>query len=331
MADIFLVPFNPAKPQLWPALGTMPYIASISDSDQCYALIKEWLENCQAKHTCHPNTAVPLPTRLIEVGADDSIPQLVATNGQDGNYITLSYVWGQVSKGNTTKGNLQERLDNGISLNSLCKTHADAISITRKLGFKYLWIDALCIVQDDRQDWEAEAAQMCQIYRRASLTLAATSSKSGDDGIFSRRPFELLARYAIVCALKPTGDDKEADDDIIMLVSSQELDPNDPDDMIDTKLLVEDAEGYNGPFVLVRKPVLSHGVYFKAFHKYYTTESFPLETRAWCFQERLLSNRIVHFGKDELVWECNSAINCECGRHSQRRRPITAPNVPQAF
>ena len=229
-----------------------------------------------------------------------------------GEYVTLSYVWGGVDKGITTKENLPQRYGS-ISLDSLCKTDQDAITVTRRFGFEYLWIDALCIIQDDKSDWEKESAKMCNIYRDSVLTLVASSSTRGDQGMFSARPRRFLAETAVICGLRKKEDPAdEADYDIDLIVSKLEADPEQPNEMLDTALLIEDAADFNGPFVLVRKPVLSHGLDAGQYHKYYTSEDFPLEDRAWCFQERILSTRIVHFAKEELVWECNYGIACEC-------------------
>ncbi len=70
-------------------------------------------------------------------------------------------------------------------MEQLPKTIRDAISVTKGLGFKYLWVDRLCIVQDDRQDWEDQASQMCDIYERATLTLAALGD-SDSSGLYPK-------------------------------------------------------------------------------------------------------------------------------------------------
>jgi hypothetical protein len=58
----------------------------------------------------------------------------------------------------------------------------------RKLGIRCLWIDSLCIIQDDRDDWYREAANMRQIYQNIMLTLAATDSTDGSHGLFRSPP-----------------------------------------------------------------------------------------------------------------------------------------------
>ncbi|KAI4641858.1 uncharacterized protein J4E79_011629 [Alternaria viburni] len=70
----------------------------------------------------------------------------------------------------------------GIPWDELTQTFQDAITISRKVGIPYVWIDSLCIVQDDQEDWAKEASRMASVYKYAYLVIAATSSKNGDDG-----------------------------------------------------------------------------------------------------------------------------------------------------
>lgn len=72
-------------------------------------------------------------------------------------------------------------------MDTLPQNFQDAIITVRTLGLRYLWIDALCIIQDSAQDWEHEAAQMGTVYNSAYLTIAATSASSSSNG-FLKRP-----------------------------------------------------------------------------------------------------------------------------------------------
>ena len=71
-------------------------------------------------------------------------------------------------------------------MNQLPRTFKDAIAITKELGYRYLWIDSLCIVQDSVEDWTQESGYMAQIYGNAMLNLAACGSSS-DAGCFEVR------------------------------------------------------------------------------------------------------------------------------------------------
>ena len=86
----------------------------------------------------------------------------------------------------TTKSNLVSSLA-GFSETELPQTLQDAIHVVSKLDIQYIWIDALCIVQDDINDWEKEAIQMSSIFQNAYVTIAATAAQSSSDG-FLRRP-----------------------------------------------------------------------------------------------------------------------------------------------
>jgi len=62
-----------------------------------------------------------------------------------------------------------------------------AVEITRRLGVRYLWIDCLCIIQDDEQDWRREAASMGKVYKNSLLTISATAAEGNSQGCFARR------------------------------------------------------------------------------------------------------------------------------------------------
>lgn len=120
--------------------------------------------------------------RLLDLSADD--PRLIVPEeGQVPPYLALSHCWGGGSPLRTMKANAEQHYV-GINKNDLPKTFQDAIIVTKTLGFQYLWIDSLCIVQDDAEDWAREAAKMADIYETASLTIAATWARNGDAGCF---------------------------------------------------------------------------------------------------------------------------------------------------
>lgn len=104
----------------------------------------------------------------------------------DGKYLALSYCWGTGLSVKTTTANFQQ-MKMRIQLAALPQTLQDAIFITRKLGVRHIWIDSLCIVQDDKADWAREAATMSNVYSKSLCTIAALSSSSCDDGILKGR------------------------------------------------------------------------------------------------------------------------------------------------
>ena len=76
----------------------------------------------------------------------------------------------------------------GIPWAEIPPTLRDAILFAHHLGVDYIWIDALCILQDQLSDWMKEAAQMASVYRNSLLTLSATSSPDVSAGIFNPAP-----------------------------------------------------------------------------------------------------------------------------------------------
>ena len=95
---------------------------------------------------------------------------------QDTRYLALSHCWGTAHGGHvprTTKATLSDRLVS-IDWEELSKTFQDALIITRGLGMRYIWIDSLCIVQDDKEDFETECAKMGLVYSKAHCTIAVS-------------------------------------------------------------------------------------------------------------------------------------------------------------
>ncbi|KAI4205831.1 MAG: hypothetical protein LQ350_000016 [Teloschistes chrysophthalmus] len=149
-----------------------------------------------------PEPRLPrLPRRVIDVGSagGSEAIRLIDSGNVPGNYIVLSHCWGSGTKGairNESKllqGNM-ESLQRGIDFESLANNFKDAITATRKLQARYLWIDALCIIQDSPSDWARESAHMDEIYGNAYLTLAATSAKSSNDGFLRDYEFPVAIR-----------------------------------------------------------------------------------------------------------------------------------------
>ncbi|KAK2773887.1 heterokaryon incompatibility protein [Colletotrichum kahawae] len=142
----------------------------------------------EAGQSCAPRPRA-LPKRLIQVQNEDLAEEDVrlyqTKEGELGNYVALSYVWGGPQKITTTHSNLAQHLA-AISVKSLGKSIRDAITFVRALGIKYVWVDALCIVQDgDKID---EINNMGQIYRDAWLVIAAEASHKVEQGFLQEWP-----------------------------------------------------------------------------------------------------------------------------------------------
>ena len=123
----------------------------------------------------YPNLLLPetpsttLPARLIDIGLDDThIPRLVDTAGQTGCYVALSHYSNsrKSSEKRLTVSNMS-RLQQGIEPSETSSSVMDAINLTRSLGMRYLWVDTLCVFEDDLDS----LSKMSDIYRSAIVTI----------------------------------------------------------------------------------------------------------------------------------------------------------------
>lgn len=124
-------------------------LATSRGKNENLKVVRGWLEECQSHHSfCRrsEDTQTQLPTRLIEI-AEDGTAQLVETRGQVGQYVALSYCWGQHPEDNrsTTVYNVQTRLlAGGLPRDELPAAIRDAVSITEELGIKYICMFLKC-------------------------------------------------------------------------------------------------------------------------------------------------------------------------------------------
>ncbi|KAH7308324.1 heterokaryon incompatibility protein-domain-containing protein [Rhexocercosporidium sp. MPI-PUGE-AT-0058] len=158
-------------------------------SPACFDMISQWRRNCRDNHKiCSSDSEDPerMPTRVLDIGDQVTPPRLLVTKDEQEPYATLSYCWGDPAEFKqpiTTMSNLKHR-EEVLYLTTLPPVFQDAITITRKLGFRYLWIDSLCIIQDSTDDWNAEASEMQQCYKRSSANIIAAAAKNPTYGIF---------------------------------------------------------------------------------------------------------------------------------------------------
>jgi len=160
---------------------------------ESFRLAQHWLEECTTQHKgCPPYEAKPLPTRVVDVGTTDEpgqSPRLVIARGLVAPYAALSYCWGRPQQWTATRANISDMTTGaGIDLSAIAVTIKDAILATRLLGIRYLWVDALCIIQDDEEDKRAEISRMRDIYKDAYCTLVIESVKDSMDGFLRERP-----------------------------------------------------------------------------------------------------------------------------------------------
>jgi hypothetical protein len=148
-----------------------------------------------------------MPTRVIDVGTEADEPRLLITRGCTGRYITLSHCWGVHQPLVTTADTLDERR-RSIPMIALPPLLRDAVDVVRKLGFRYLWIDSLCILQGDRQDWENECGRMADVYANSALTIAGPGASSCFSTLLHARPRTQVRPFMIDVSVNagPAGD-----------------------------------------------------------------------------------------------------------------------------
>ncbi|KAJ4299158.1 hypothetical protein N0V90_004402 [Kalmusia sp. IMI 367209] len=135
--------------------------------------VRSWLSICTSKHSqCGQGIPKRLPTRILDISS--STIRLHDSQAGTARYACLSHCWGPGGGSKLLKATRDtlQGLHVEIPWDRLPRTFQDAIVFARELGLSYIWIDSLCIVQDDPDDWQREAARMASIYQNAFLTLA---------------------------------------------------------------------------------------------------------------------------------------------------------------
>jgi Heterokaryon incompatibility protein (HET) len=133
-----------------------------------------------------------IPFRVLDIsgyssGEGSSIQLVTGSSMVQGYYSTLSHRWGeQQIPLRTTKDSIEHHMSR-ISFSSLPRSFQDAVIVTSELGLRYLWIDALCIIQDDEDDWKTQASRMLDIYSNSLVTIAAHSAQNSSEGFLWRR------------------------------------------------------------------------------------------------------------------------------------------------
>lgn len=144
-----------------------------------------WLDRCVCEHdTCNEEqNGTFLPSRLIEIyesggkleGRLVSTEEPMETMCRSG-YFALSYCWG-TDRGKTVSKTTRDTLSmfqEGIDVATLPKTFRDAMFVVRKMKYHYIWIDSLCIVQDDPEDFVRECSMMGRIYANSLCTISVS-------------------------------------------------------------------------------------------------------------------------------------------------------------
>ncbi|CZR66282.1 uncharacterized protein PAC_16183 [Phialocephala subalpina] len=278
-------------------------------SDQNFGIAHNWIRDCCTEHdpaVCPALVDIELPTRLIDVGeaGHPKMLRLIETSkDQKAKYLALSHCWGPpgTKKLLTTSETLSSRLAS-IDINDMPPNFSDAVIITRRLGYRYLWIDSLCIIQDSKSDWETESQNMGNIYTNAAITLAAAAATSSEGGLLTKG-YEPLSddtlspkKWFLTDSIGRShiafmSDDKS---------KGQSISSNSEPQICRIKLNQSDS---------TRNIILDPLTEFSDLEEnwFRCTALGPLGLRGWCLQEKLLSRRILFYGKRQIYWQCASA------------------------
>jgi Heterokaryon incompatibility protein (HET) len=154
-------------------------------------LAQYWLGECLRKHQhCRLARNDFRPNRLLDVGLSGHSQtklRIIVPDDRGIEYCTLSHCWGGANDILRLTKDTMTSLIEGISIFTLPKTFQDAIRIAQSLGYRYLWIDSLCIVQDSREDWAQEANEMGSIFENSVCTIAAAAARNAHEGCFVAR------------------------------------------------------------------------------------------------------------------------------------------------
>ena len=261
------------------------------DQKEKQALIKSWLDLCVQEHSeeCRDRHGTEMEFKeliketyfgVIDV-ADMQLKALPIRKGMPELYVALSYVWGRKAHDEppyvTTRANVMTHILHGgleTAWDKLPRTIQDAILLVSRLGYRYIWIDSLCIVQDSDSSWQLNTRAMHLVYGNAHFTICAADGDSSA-GLGAVKP--------ILRAMRPAQSAREA----MASVNGVEYE----DAYNSQPISTECAPGVR---LMVTRPleaVVNDSVWNK---------------RAWTFQERILSRRCLVFAEGRVYFQCRS-------------------------
>jgi hypothetical protein len=251
----FLVPLREELEMAIPSFQARP----VQPEQVNIVQLRSWLALCEKHHEqcCEQKLQVEMSQglRLINVHS----MRLVETTSTQ-RYTTLSYCWGKTQFYCLSKENYEELTRSGLREKLLSKTIKEAIRLVSALGEDYIWIDALCIIQDSAEDWQMTAPLMDKIYGNSILTICAASGDDSEQGLSRAQK------------------------------SSRPLWQS-----------IQNCSGLN----LLAFQGLEERI-----------QHCPWNSRAWTFQERLLSRRCLIFVDDRVFFQCRKVtwseeLDCE--------------------
>ena len=211
-----------------------------------FETVKNWISLCQNKHTkvCSIEDPSFVPgLKLIDCITRDIIL------AEDKPYVAMSYVWGSGSEVSENLNKLPETLPNTIK---------DAIIVTKRLGYRYLWVDRYCIDQKNEEEKADQCGKMDLIYQNAELTIIAAAGKDPTYGLPGVSLRKRNAQHLTTCS------------------------------KIGKHFLISTQSWLKGE-----------------------VKETEWRTRAWTYQEALLSRRRLVFTEEQMYFECYGMYCCE--------------------
>lgn len=296
MSSIFLVQPDSSDD------GTIPNDADRNWNKQPYHLVdpavdwrvvRGWLHTCDTEHGTACSTTFskiwPMRPDMRLVDVQDMVLRWPVP---EGDYVVLSYVWGGAEKLQLPYPDRQE-IELWPYFNDLPKTIRNAITATRNMGFRYLWVDSLCI-QPRAGRYSVAGASMSSSLRRE--VLRRNDDARATDVAAQFDDMTMIYGMASVCIVAAQG--HSAHDGLCGVLNEQynkyghlQAFANDP------------RPGFKFQ-TRSRGPVLHHG---------YAVQSMPLPgsiaktkwaSRGWCLQEQLLAKRYLIFNSDQVYFQC---------------------------
>lgn len=260
-----------------------PGVQDVLDPDQ----IRFWIQDCEEKHgeRCN-NTEHQSATPVTELRFIDLVDGCIVKAPPKARYFALSYMWGGVSQMLLTTENCAEMsLPGSLQLNSgtIPAVIQDAITFVIAVGERYLWVDSLCIVQNSIDIKHSQILQMGTIYNGAVACLVGAVGTDANSGLAGVRPNTR------------TPETRKLQYEAVYLI-----DPG-PDEYISLRKPRD-----NTPFVRLRNQVKARQLDLN--NRLITSE---YSSRAWTYQERLLSRRCIYFMENMVYFSCRSAIRGE--------------------
>jgi hypothetical protein len=251
------------------------------------------IRQCKGNHSlCVERNPGFLPHRLLDLSVCEPVKGIcLRVSETDAHtqetvceYLALSYRWG-IGRGmpQTTLKTL-EMYKKKISWDTLPSAFQEAVLLTKSLGVRFLWIDSLCVVQDDPSDKLCAALELDRIYGNSFLTIASTSAAEPTKGLLAPKMMQTFKVQA--------NDSKGRLSKVYVREQPSHYSfkkPSDAGSPANNWELLSDASKE-------------------------ANARTPLLTRAWAYAERLLSPRVLHFTDSEMLLECREAFQCECGR-----------------